>query len=387
MTVIKTQKQESPQNTALEKIISTRSYIDEGTPRSLIHRDFLTHENLRALAVLDNEGNLLGHISRRNWFEQMARDENSNTSAHSDLTGFINPCLILTPETNPLDIWDSGELEKLNREFWFAVVEENGTFRGLFSSSDLLGYFLKLTHSELQLAHQIQGRLNRKVVNGFSSRYEVESLTLPAKGIGGDLVYSRSLSQDKSLFALIDVSGKGNAAALVTGMIYGILSLAGPKTELNKLITVMNRVIYRTFDQEIFATAVIGIIDEEAGSISLADMGHSHYYLIPSPFPDALSRSGSIPLGIEKTINPEPEILEIPLGKDKELLIVSDGILEQENKTGELYDVKNIFTIMESGEKKPLKETIEAIGQDFRHFIESKVQHDDASLLIVRKSE
>ncbi|MDC7223765.1 MAG: PP2C family protein-serine/threonine phosphatase [Spirochaetales bacterium] len=384
MTVVRTGTRETDEPSALGKIISHKSYIYRGVSSAFIHQDFLSRADLSAVAVLDRDHRFLGYLNRHSWFEKMARWQVEKGETEPTLEYLMETCPTLPHTANPLHIWDSSELEKLNREFWFSVVDGKEKFVGLFSSSDLLSYLLEISHSELDLARQVQERLNRKVLNGINSRFDVEFLSLPAKEMGGDLVYSRSLSREKSLFALFDVSGKGHASALVTGMIYGILSLAGPNTEIKRLITVINRVIYRTFHRHFFATAVVGIIDEKSSRISLADMGHSHYYLLPSRFPDALSRSGSLPLGIEEELDPEPEILEIPMTENRELLIVSDGILEQENADGQVYPIENIFALMQKNRPAPLTETINLIKKDFRRFTDHQGQHDDASFLIVR---
>jgi hypothetical protein len=386
MTVIKKADWAGTDKTDLEHIISHRSYVFEGIPVSMMNKGFLANADLLAVAVLDEENRFSGYLSRHDWFEKMAAWKDKNKEVEATLDYFLQPCLMLPHTTNPFDIWGKGEWDDLSEEFWFSVVNKEEKFIGLFSSSDLLSYFLNISRSELTLARKIQGRLNRKVHSGKDSSFDVEFLSLPAKDIGGDLVYSIPLSQNKTLFALIDVSGKGHAAALVTGMIYGILSLAGINTKLERLINVINRVIYRTFNNEIFATAVIGIIDEEDFHIRLADMGHSHFYFTPSPFPNALSQGVNYPLGIEEELNPPPEILEIPMKGGEELLIVSDGILEQENKIGIPYDINKILHIMAKNKKNSLENTINLIQDDFRDFLEQKVQHDDASVMIVRRN-
>jgi hypothetical protein len=366
----------------LKTLISNPFAIAHDTPHLLLSEDLIANPEIEALGVINETDNsLVGFVSRHAWAESIATSMVENNGVNRSLDALINDCPSLPESIDPLDVWDKDGIDQLNEEMWFSVVDANEKFLGLFSSKDLLKYLSKLLLDDINLAGRIQGRINKRSDAFELANYAVGAFSLPAKNVGGDLVFIKSLGKNAFIFSLFDVSGKGNSASLVTAILYGILNVIGAKISLLTLIKVINNVLYNTFRGELFATSIIGLMDPENNSVEIADIGHSHYYFANS-LKQITSGSNNIPFGVDSNATFITETMIIPEGDS--LILISDGIIEQEGEDAQLYEIRNICNIIQSSRDKPIGEVITKLANDYNKFAGLRSQHDDASLIVVR---
>jgi len=90
----------------------------------------------------------------------------------------------------------------------------------------------------------------------------------------------------------------------------------------------------------------------------------------------------NLPIGIAKDV--ETNSISLKLEKDRIFLIVSDGIIEQQNNEGRMYSLGRIREIIEKNEND-ISRIPEIILKDLENFRGKEPQHDDATLIIFRK--
>jgi|GEM_PF-2627720 len=363
----------------IDMLISQPYFVNKGYNHADLSAELVADKTIKAMAVM-NGGLITGVITRSAFFEAMSVSSGSDIDPES----YLFEAQVLSGQLHPFDIWDKDSIDRLINKIWFAVTDKNGEFSGLFSSIDLLNFLSNITLLDMSLANTIQSRINGGGNEVQAGKFSIASFSLPAKGIGGDLVYSSKIDDGSTIFALFDVSGKGTAASLVTGIIFGILSFALTEVTIETLIRRINRILNTTFQNELFVTGVIGRVEADGSAITISDLGHSHCYTLPHAR-HVCVETGTLPLGIDYDIT--PQFMNIELKPGEQFVIISDGIIEQQNDEHRPFNINSIFKILETGQSETLGECLKLIANDYRNFMGLKSQHDDASMIVIRRDE
>jgi len=183
--------------------------------------------------------------------------------------------------------------------------------------------------AEMAAAREIQQVIVPEKAGLFPG-YTVESAYLPAQLVGGDFFQVLPAAPDGLLLVLGDVSGKGLPAAMLVSMLVGSIRTAAedssdPVLMLRKL---HDRLLGRTFGG--FATALAAHVSGE-GLVTIANAGHLSPYLDGKE----VELDGALPLGIPDSGKFEPRRFELKIGS--RLTFYSDGVIEAQNKNGEMF--------------------------------------------------
>ena len=183
--------------------------------------------------------------------------------------------------------------------------------------------------AELGAAREIQQRLVPKSIPSLTGCH-IEAAYLPAEEVGGDFYQIVSRSDGSVVLAVGDVSGKGLKAAMTGMLAIGALrTLAvedlGPAEILMRL---NSELFHATMGG--FVTCFCGVLDA-SGNLRYANAGHV------APFCNGreIEGTGALPLGID----PNTRYVESTLALDPgdRLTLLSDGVVEAQSATGELF--------------------------------------------------
>jgi phosphoserine phosphatase RsbU/P len=241
--------------------------------------------------------------------------------------------------------------EEEGRPQYQLLVDGDGSFQGALSTQDLANYLSRMTQEDIELAGQLQERLQDRNQEVGGEGWGFEAWSRAAKGVGGDFCFSRPIGGGKAFVALCDVSGKGVAASLVVAMVWGMLRMYDFAHGLRNLLFGLNEAIVGTFHLEKYLTGFFAIFDPDGAILSAADMGHSHALLFRAGkvlVPRMELRN--LPIGIERSI--DPVIVRWRLAPGDGLLVYSDGLTEQEDGEGR-----------EFGERRLARTVVQALGR------------------------
>ena len=206
---------------------------------------------------------------------------------------------------------------------------------------------------EIEQARQVQQVLIPEalpVIPGFA----VESEYRPAQEVGGDF-FQILPTQNGGLIAVIgDVSGKGTPAAMTVSLLVGALrTLARSTQSPGAILAELNeRMIGRS--QGGFTTCLALRADAD-GTLTVANAGHLAPYLDGRE----LEMNSALPLGLAEDSYPEATF---HLDEDQKLTLVTDGVLEARNKTGELFGFERMAAIAK-GSAAHIVERAQEFGQ------------------------
>jgi hypothetical protein len=190
--------------------------------------------------------------------------------------------------------------------------------------------------AEMAAAREVQQLMLPDEAESFPG-YSVESVYRPALQIGGDFFQILPVANNGFLLVLGDVAGKGLAAAMHVSMLVGVirtvaLETSDPAMMLRKL---HDRLVGRTSG---ISTALAAHVSAN-GIVTIANAGHL------SPYLDGIEIElpGALPLGIAEGGNYTS--IRVELRPGSRLTFYSDGVVEAQNKAGELFGFDRVRAI------------------------------------------
>jgi len=186
-----------------------------------------------------------------------------------------------------------------------------------------------LLENELAAAREVQKVIlpeNAEAVPGF----KVESVYQPSRQVGGDFFQVLPTGDGGLLVVVGDVAGKGLPAAMLVSVLIGAIRGVAEYTKdpVELLARLNERLIGRT--QGGFSTALTARIEAD-GSVTIANAGHLSPYLDGQE----VELHGALPLGVVE--NATYQVTHFHLPRGSRLTFYSDGVVEAQNKDGELF--------------------------------------------------
>lgn len=191
---------------------------------------------------------------------------------------------------------------------------------------------------ELELAAGVQSMLIPKELPNDSKK-ELAAVYLPHRDIGGDYYDYLELEDNKILFCIADVSGKGIAAAMLMANFQAILrTLAKVKKNFKDFIIALNETVTDITKGEKFITLFIGKYDLVTRELIYINAGHNPPMLYADGKFDLLEKGCTI-LGMFEEL-PEIQTGRIKIAPGSILVNYTDGLTDLENSEGFNYTLE-----------------------------------------------
>jgi sigma-B regulation protein RsbU (phosphoserine phosphatase) len=247
----------------------------------------------------------------------------------------------------------------------------------------------KRLERELQDAHEIQRILlpaNEPDITG----YQISGINLPAQHVSGDY-YDYVHIDDAHLGVVIaDVSGKGIAASLVMATCRSVLqsAAAGQPSPAATLRTVNAR-LFPDIKEDMFISMAYAVIDRHSPAITLCRAGHDAP-LLYSARDRTVSKINppGMAVGIDSgsAFNRVCVDFSLTLERDDCLILYTDGVTEALDSQGEEFGMANVIKSILASAPEGAAQMIAKLTDDLRAFVGSHPQHDDITLIVIRKT-
>ncbi len=237
--------------------------------------------------------------------------------------------------------------------------------------------------TELSIAKQIQLSSLPNVFPPYPERsdFDIYASTNPALNVGGDFYDFYFLDENRLLFLVADVSGKGVPAALFMMVAKTIMKGAFQNEEdVNFAIKTINNGVCQNNKYNYFVTMLAGIMDLKKEKLILINCGHNPP-LIKRKNGDFeyVNIDSNLVLGAMKDV--DFDLKEIDFNSGDEIYIYTDGVTEAQNEAEELYGEKRLKEMLNSNKNKPLKEICDSIEEDIKEYSNGIEQSDDITML------
>ena len=223
---------------------------------------------------------------------------------------------------------------------------------------------------ELSIAASIQQRLMAVTIPEVPFA-KMRGRNLSCKEIGGDF-FDVVNTEDGLAVVLADVSGKGVSAALLAstlqGMVYSHLSARMP---LSDIMAAVNRFFTQKHLGEKYATVIITKIRKD-GELEYVNCGHVPPLLV-SGNQVTRPQHGNLPVGLLADASYESDHVHLKPGD--RFILVTDGVTEAENASGEFYDNERLEAVA------AVTPTLEDIFSSVSNFCAGNPLGDDCTVV------
>ncbi len=242
----------------------------------------------------------------------------------------------------------------------------------------------KVLEEELNIARSIQLNLLPSSAPQLEG-YDVSALSLSSKQVGGDY-YDFISSNSHLAFAVADVSGKGVPASLLMASLQA--SLRATMDRMDDPVGVVGRlndVMYENTASDKFATLFYGCLDLRNHEIVYTNAGHFFPVVVRSDAEvEVLDYSGLI-LGVKPGFKYEKKKLK--LKPSDTLVVITDGVIEAENREGELYGEQRLYSLLSSLQGCCADDIKESIVENVNSFAYHRGARDDLTVLVLKRRE
>ncbi len=218
----------------------------------------------------------------------------------------------------------------------------------------------------------------------------VDWLFAPSQELGGDSFDYFWLDQDHLAIYLLDVSGHGVGAALLSVSLMNMLrsqSLQGvDPRKPEQVLAALNNNFQMAYQNDIYFTIWYGIYHAPSRTLTYSSGGHPPALLISCTGSPSIVRlkTPNVPIGIMPDVSFNWDTYQLSEAAD--LYVFSDGCYEVPSPEGELWGIDALATILEKVTRnhqpgKPIK--LEGLLRVLQRFSGQTLLDDDSSLLRV----
>ncbi|MGB8341673.1 MAG: GAF domain-containing SpoIIE family protein phosphatase [Chthoniobacterales bacterium] len=246
----------------------------------------------------------------------------------------------------------------------------------------------RLDH-DLQIARDIQRILlpsKPPAIEGF----DIAGINYAARQVSGDYFDYIRVDDDRLGVVIADVSGKGVPASLIMAICRSVLRaearLAQSPAEVLRKV---NRQLYPDIKEDMFISMAYVILDHKNNHVTLSRGGHDAplLYRAASGEVEVLKPPG-MALGIDSgdVFDRITGDLSVPLERDDCLLLYTDGVTEALDAHGNEFGPERMTRSLRASAREGAQGVINRLTADVRHFVGGHPQHDDITLIVVRKT-
>ncbi len=238
-------------------------------------------------------------------------------------------------------------------------------------------------HSRLQLEHEIAETIFTNITNPQNLDIKnIQYMLKPMSITSGDiLLCSRTPSGGMHLM-LGDFTGHGLSAAIgaipVSDTFY---SLSSKGYSIGDIAFNINKRLKETLPSGFFCAASLIEADEEFRTVAIWNGGNPDIIITRDNEEPIRVSSSHLPLGVLDSSNLDRSVEFIELTHGSKIYMLSDGVIEAQNKNGDMYTQKKLDEILLSAQKSDTP--FDAIKQSIEAFCKGTQQFDDITLIEV----
>jgi serine phosphatase RsbU (regulator of sigma subunit) len=238
---------------------------------------------------------------------------------------------------------------------------------------------------ELQLAAEIQASILPRTfpnVRGFDFGGHMD----PARAVGGDFFDIFQIDAHRVGVLIGDVTDKGIPSAIFMARTHALITAEGLRGEgPGVVLRDVNYYLNRLEQNDLFVTAIYGILDTRTGEFSCARAGHELPMLIHADGQIYIPpMQASLPIGIFENLPLDEQTFSLAPGDH--LLLFTDGLSDCRNQQGEQFGRQRIKKTLTRLTGLSAQAASDALMQDLLDFRNGAFQDDDVTLTVLHCS-
>jgi sigma-B regulation protein RsbU (phosphoserine phosphatase) len=246
----------------------------------------------------------------------------------------------------------------------------------------------RLDH-DLEIARDIQRILlpdKAPEIPGF----EISGLNVPARQVSGDYFDYIKVDDEHLGVAIADVSGKGVPASLIMAICRSVLrSQAAHNPSPSDVLRKVNRQLYPDIKEDMFISMAYLVLNHAHASVTLSRAGHDAplLYKRSTQTVTPLKPPGMV-LGIDSgsVFDRITGDFNVPLERDDCIVLYTDGVNEALDSDGMEFGMDRMIQSVRASAGQGASAIVTRVIEDVRNFAGSQPQHDDITLIAIRKT-
>jgi len=218
--------------------------------------------------------------------------------------------------------------------------------------------------------------------------YDLFGTFLPADETGGDTFDIVTLDDDRLFVLMGDATGHGIGPALPATQMQAMFRLAlRLGTDLDSAFTHVNNQLTEDLTDDRFVTAFVGLLDPSDHNMYFHSGGQGpilHFRAATKSWDR--HKPTSFPLGIME-LEAAKRGKSLGLAPGDILVLLSDGVYEYENRSGELFGDERVQELFSEHRDLPTVELGRRLLEEVYSFGGSSVQRDDITVVLVKRVE
>jgi sigma-B regulation protein RsbU (phosphoserine phosphatase) len=246
----------------------------------------------------------------------------------------------------------------------------------------------RLDH-DLQIAREIQRVMlpsEAPSVEGF----EISGLNIPARQVSGDYFDYIQVDDERLGVVIADVSGKGVPASLIMAICRSVLRSTAPQDPSpSDVLQKVNRQLYPDIKEDMFISMAYTVLDHAHNTITLARAGHDAPLLYKRSAKTVTPiKPPGMAVGIDSgdVFDRITRDFSVELERDDCLIFYTDGITEALDAQGDEFGMERMMQSVQASAENGAPAIVNRVTEDVRNFMGSQPQHDDITLIVVRKT-
>jgi sigma-B regulation protein RsbU (phosphoserine phosphatase) len=237
---------------------------------------------------------------------------------------------------------------------------------------------------EMELAHDLQLKLLPSPAV-IATKADVAARCRPAESVGGDFYNLLSLHEERVGVMIGDVSSHGFGAALIMALAMAASGIhaetaESPHEALRRLETSLSEELSET---EMFLTLCYAVADPPQGTLTYANAGHPHAFLVSTDGGGVVTRLEATrpPLGLgdggaERVV---------PFQRGRAILcLFTDGLADARGPSGERFGEQRVLSHVINLRHRPARHILEAVFTDIAAFTGGVPANDDRTLVLIK---
>lgn len=233
-------------------------------------------------------------------------------------------------------------------------------------------------------------------------KYRFEWIFNPSSYLGGDIFNYFKLDERHLGLYLIDVTGHGLPAALLSfNLSKTIASFPIEISPLKKIIPIepyyeilspslaaqeINKRFQRQEGTMQYFTMVYAMIDTQSDRLKLLRAGHAMPIFLPKNSQPILIEKGGLPVGMLPDVKYDNDVEEILFNKGDRLFIYSDGITDCVNKYAQQFTEERLIKFIEDNREASLNQMMVDLKHTLIEWRGDSDFSDDVTMLAIERS-
>ncbi|CEM61825.1 siderophore-interacting protein [Treponema phagedenis] len=241
---------------------------------------------------------------------------------------------------------------------------------------------------EVEMSDQIIGSIQKNMDKIENKAITVGSVSYSAHQLGGDFIDFIKLTEDRFLFLIGDVAGKGLAASMSMVILKSVIHTFLQETgDFKKLIIKINSFVKDNLPRGTFFAGLFGIIDFPTNTVYYLNCGIPLMAMYIQTYQNVIEVQGEgRVLGFVKNIAPFLKVRKITLHPKDVVVFTTDGVLEAQNLRGDRFGNDRVNRILQANKDKNTEEIAKDIYSGLLDFISNEIQ-DDVTILVMKNNE